>query len=138
MAEPLRVLIVDDQPRARQALRALLATWNRAGEIHEAANGCEAVQMVPVAAPDLILMDARMPELDGVEATRQIKARGGQITVIVLSLYPEYRAAALAAGADAFLPKGQSPADLLATIEKVTYSSTVGTSSSEASPSRKA
>jgi len=113
MAETIRILIVDDQPRARRSLKALLSTWQRVGEIHEAADGREAVQLVKELRPDVLLMDVRMPELDGLKATVQIKALYPEVRVIVLSMYLEYRDEALAAGADAFVGKGEAPDKLL-------------------------
>ncbi len=113
MSQPLKILIVDDQPRARRSVRALLSTWSRAAEIHEASNGREAVRLVEELTPDLVLMDVRMPEMDGLEATGQIKARWPQVKVIVLSMYIEHGDEALAAGADAFVSKGEAPEKLL-------------------------
>ena len=119
MARHMQILIVDDQPRARQSLKALLATWPQVKEIREAANGQEAVHLVEESQPDVVLMDVRMPEMDGVEATRLIKARWPQVKVIVLSMYADYMADALAAGADAFVSKGEPPERLLATLAAV-------------------
>ena len=108
MQQPIRVLIVDDQLRARRSVRALLSTWTRALDIREAGNGREALRLVEELPPDLVLMDVRMPEIDGLEATVQIKARWPQIKVIVLSMYIEHSDEALAAGADAFVGKGEA------------------------------
>jgi len=119
MVEPIRVLIVDDQPRARKSLKALLSTWSRVGEMHEASNGREAVQLVKKLQPDVVLMDVRMPEIDGLTATVQIKALWPQAKVILLSIYPEYRGEALAAGADAFVGKGEAPDELLDLLSAV-------------------
>jgi len=119
MAGHMQILIVDDQPRARQSLKALLATWPQVKEIREAANGQEAVRLVEESRPDVVLMDARMPEMDGLEATWLIKARWPQVKVIVLSMYADYRTDALAAGADAFVSKGEPPDRLLATLAAV-------------------
>jgi CheY-like chemotaxis protein len=116
MSKALRVLIVDDQQRARQSLQALLATKFQPIEVHEAANGVEAMKSVQEWLPDIVLMDVRMPELDGIEATRQIKRRRPHLTVIVLSMYAEYKADALAAGADGFITKGEPPERLLAVL----------------------
>ena len=116
MSERLRVLVVDDQPRARQGLKALLATWPIAQEIREAANGQEALALVEESLPDVVLMDVRMPKMDGLEATRRIKAKWPQVKVIALSMYAEYAADALAARADAFVCKGEPPDKLLATL----------------------
>jgi DNA-binding NarL/FixJ family response regulator len=119
MREGIRVLIVDDQARTRQSLTALLATWPHISGIQQAANGSEAVHMVEQSQPDVILMDARMPDMDGVETTRIVKARWPQVKVVVLSMYADYRADALSAGADAFVSKGDSPESLLAVMRSL-------------------
>jgi YesN/AraC family two-component response regulator len=109
MTQPLNILIVDDQPRARRSLKALLSTWSWIGEMHEARNGREAVQLVQQLRPDVVLMDVRMPELDGLQAAVQIKALWPQVKVIVLSMY----------GADAFVGKGEAPDRLLDLLSAV-------------------
>ncbi len=118
-AQPIRVLIVDDQPRARKSVKALLSTWRRVGEIYEAGNGREALQLVREIQPDVVLMDVRMPEVDGLEATAKIKAMWPQVKVVVLSMHLEYREEALAAGADAFVGKGEPADRLLAVLADV-------------------
>lgn len=119
MANGVRVLVVDDQPRARQSLKALLTTWPLITEIKEAANGKEALARVQESPPELVLMDIRMPEMDGLEATRRIKAKWPQVQVIALSVYTEYMAEALSAGADAFVCKCEPPTRLLTVLEQV-------------------
>jgi DNA-binding NarL/FixJ family response regulator len=133
MAQPVRVLIADDNARSRDGLRALLGTARlssstapRAGTrnkkgyeievVGEAANGREAVRQAEKCRPDVILMDARMPEMDGLEATRLIKSRWPKVRIVVLTLYAGYRARALAAGANAFLVKGCPNEKLMAAI----------------------
>jgi len=97
----------------------LLSTWTRSAEIHEASDGREALRLAEQLPPDLVLMDVRMPEIDGLEATGQIKARWPQVKVIVLSMYIEHREEALAAGADAFVGKGEAPEQLLDIVSMV-------------------
>jgi DNA-binding NarL/FixJ family response regulator len=116
MTPPLQILIVDDQPRARQSLRALLSTWSPESEIQEAANGHEAVRLVEARQPHVVLMDIRLPEMDGTQATWLIKTCWPQVRVVVLTLYGEYEPQALAAGADAFIGKGEPPDQLLAAL----------------------
>ena len=116
MAQPIRVLIADDSVRARQGLRALLATWPDITVVGEAANGQEAVRRVAEYRPDVVLMDLEMPVLDGVQATRLIKQQWPAVTVIVLTVYAVEQPAALAAGADAFVIKGGTPEWLLAAL----------------------
>jgi two-component system response regulator AlgR len=116
MGKTLRILIVDDQRRTRQSLKALLETKFQPMEILEAANGLEAAHCAEETQPQIVLMDARMPEMDGVEATRHIKAMAASTFVIVLSMYADYRAAAFAAGADEFVNKDESSERLLEAV----------------------
>jgi CheY-like chemotaxis protein len=118
MTQAVRVLVVDDQLRARQSLKALLATWPIIGTIREAATGKEALALVEESPPDLALIDVRMPEMDGLEATRRIKAKWPQVKIIVLSVYTEHAAGARAAGADAFVCKCEPPEALLNALEQ--------------------
>jgi DNA-binding NarL/FixJ family response regulator len=108
----MRVLVADDLKRTRQSLRLLLNTLPAVGDVQEAANGQEAIDLIPALQPEIVVMDARMPEMDGVEATRIIKASWPGIKVILISMYPEYQADAIRVGADAFISKG-SPAKVL-------------------------
>jgi YesN/AraC family two-component response regulator len=119
VVEPIRVLIVDDQPRARKSMKALLSTWPQVGEIYEASNGRAAVQLVKELQPDVVLMDVCMPEIDGLKATVQIKAQWPEVKVIVLSMYFEHRNEASAAAADAFVAKGDTPGELLRTLAAI-------------------
>jgi DNA-binding NarL/FixJ family response regulator len=115
----LLLLIVDDSAAARSGLKALLETVSiheRALEIFETANGQEALQLIETILPDVILMDAQMPLLNGIEATRIIKERWPNIKVIVLTMYTAYEKEAMAAGADIFLLKGGSPEKLFEAI----------------------
>ena len=116
MGEQCKVLIADDSRRARLGLRALLALRPEIEIVGEAANGEEALQSVRDGRPDVVLMDVRMPLMDGLEATRQIKGHWPQVRIVVVSLYASHRAEALAAGADAFLVKGCPAGELLAAI----------------------
>ena len=121
MSKQVKVLIVDDQLRARQSLKALLATWPLIGETHEAINGQEAIHRIEQAQPDLVLMDVRMPVMDGLQATCHIKRHWPQIKVIVLSMYGDCQVDAFAAGADAFMGKGESPETVLDRITKTLH-----------------
>jgi DNA-binding NarL/FixJ family response regulator len=98
--------VVDDQRPTRQGLHALLAFMPGVEWIAEAADGHEAVALVAEQRPDVVLMDARMPVMDGIEATRRIKRQRPEVRVIMLTMYAEYQAESLAAGADMFLVKG--------------------------------
>jgi DNA-binding NarL/FixJ family response regulator len=119
MAQQVRVLIADDRSRSREGLRALLATSTEITVVGEAANGQEALRLVDEYHPDVVLMDARMPVMDGLEATRRIKSKCPAVQVIILTLYNAYRPNALAAGASAFLIKGGPSEELLETIRLV-------------------
>ncbi len=113
MTEGIRVLIVDDQPRTRQSLKALLATLREVGEVYEAETAMEAIQCVRELEPDVVVMDVRMPEMDGLQATRLIKSARPNTRIVILTLYGDYRQEALAAGADQFLIKGGPSSELL-------------------------
>jgi DNA-binding NarL/FixJ family response regulator len=115
-AAPLRLLIADDRARTRRALRALLAVHPGFEVVGEAADGEEAVAAVARLRPDLVVLDMRMPCLDGIAATARIKGRWPDVRVVAHSLAVELRAEALAAGADAFVPKGAPAEDLLAAL----------------------
>ncbi len=104
---PRRVLVADDQQATRRGLRAFLAALPGVEWVGEATNGYEAMRLAAECQPDVVLMDARMPEMGGVEAMRQIKSQTPTVKVIMLTMYDEYRAEALAAGADSFLVKGE-------------------------------
>src|SRR5919108_5019585 len=110
-----RVLICDDEPRTRQALKTLLRTRevicndessSMIYVVGEARDGYEAVQLVKAFLPQVVVIDACMPGMDGLEATRLIKQNWPRVRVVVLTMYPDQRQAALDAGADTFLMKG--------------------------------
>ena len=115
----MRILIADDQQRTRKSLKALLSTSLPATEIWEAANGAEALRLAEDIHPQLVLMDIRMPEIDGLDATRGIKSRWPEIKVLVLSLYEGRQEEARAAGADLFVSKGESPERLLRALSSL-------------------
>ncbi len=112
----VRVLIADDRLWARAGLRALLSTRPEVEVVGEAADGREALELVEVQRPDVVLLDAQMPVLDGLETTRLIKARWPETRVIVLTMHAAYRSEALAAGADRFLVKGAPTTQLFEAV----------------------
>jgi DNA-binding NarL/FixJ family response regulator len=117
----ITVLIVDDQPLQRMGFRMLLDSNPDTTVLGEAGNGAEAVRRAAELHPDVVLMDIRMPGVDGIEATRRITATGGRSRVLVLTTFDldEYAYAALRAGASGFLLKDALPDELLAGIRAV-------------------
>jgi len=115
----VRIVIADDQKRTRQSLRALLSASLPEAQIWEAANGGEALRLAEDVHPQLVVMDIRMPEIDGLAATRGIKTRWPEIKVLVLSMYRDRQEEASAAGADLFVSKGESPERLLCAISSL-------------------
>ncbi|CAL9302092.1 MULTISPECIES: response regulator [Streptomyces] len=115
------VLIADDQPLQRFGFRMLLESQDDMTVVGEASNGAEAARMTAELAPDVVLMDVRMPGLDGIEATRRIIAGGGRTRVLILTTFDldEYAYAGLRAGASGFLVKDAQPEELLSGIRAV-------------------
>jgi DNA-binding NarL/FixJ family response regulator len=115
---PIRILIVDDQNLVRTGFRMILASEPDIEVVGQSANGAEAVELVAELRPDVVLMDIRMPVMDGLEATRRI-ARSSPITkVVILTTYDldEYVFDALRAGASGFLLKDAPPEQLVSAI----------------------
>ncbi len=115
------VLVVDDDPLVRSALGLMLGGRPDLEVVGEAADGREALQRVRELAPSVVLMDIRMPVMNGLEATRALQRVPDPPRVIVLTTFAadEYVVQALAAGADGFLLKDTPPADIVAAIQKV-------------------
>ncbi|MFB7517540.1 response regulator [Streptomyces sp. NPDC056144] len=121
------VLIADDQPMQRFGFRMLLESQDDMTVVGEAANGAEAVRLVDRHHPDIVLMDIRMPGLDGIEATRRIVATGARTRVLIVTTFDldEYAYEGLRAGASGFLVKDAQPEELLAGIRAVTVGDAV-------------
>jgi DNA-binding NarL/FixJ family response regulator len=122
MTEPqVGVLIVDDQALLRGSLRVLIETERDLIVVGEAGNGAEAVDLVRTERPDVVLMDVRMPGMDGIEATRRITAHEHAPKILVLTTFDldEYVYSALRAGASGFLLKDTPPAQLLAAVRVI-------------------
>jgi DNA-binding NarL/FixJ family response regulator len=115
------VLLVDDQPLLRVGFRMVLESQDDLTVVGEAADGSQAVRLTAELEPDVVLMDVRMPGMDGIEATRRIVASGSRSRVVVLTTFDldEYAFSALRAGASGFLLKDVPPADLLSGIRAV-------------------
>jgi DNA-binding NarL/FixJ family response regulator len=117
----ISVLLVDDQPLLRVGFRMVLESQDDLTVVGEAGDGAEAVRLTAELEPDVVLMDVRMPEMDGIEATRRIAESGSRSRVVVLTTFDldEYAFAALQAGASGFLLKDVPPGDLLTGIRAV-------------------
>ena len=118
MSDEIRVLLVDDQQLIRMGFRMVLDAEPDLTVIGEAADGAEALAMTAAEAPDVILMDVRMPRMDGIEATERIIAAHPDVKVIVLTTFDldEYAFAAVRAGASGFLLKDAHPQELTRAI----------------------
>ena len=112
----VRVMIVYDNDAVRDGLRSLLRLDKDISVVGEATNGRDAFDKVPQFDPDVIVMDAQMPGMDGIEATRSIKQREPGRRILFFSLYNAFARDARDAGADAYLLKGCRREDLISTI----------------------
>jgi DNA-binding NarL/FixJ family response regulator len=117
----VRVLLVDDDDLMRAGLKAVLSSDGRVEVVGEAANGREAIERVRALEPDVVLMDVRMPDLDGIAATKEIVAVSPDAKVVILTTFEDddYIFGALSAGASGFLLKRTGPEELLAAIQTV-------------------
>jgi DNA-binding NarL/FixJ family response regulator len=117
----IKVLLVDDQSLLRMGFRLILAAQPDIEVVGEAADGTSAVSMAAALHPDVVLMDVRMPGMDGIQATASITATGPAVKVLILTTYDldEYVFAGLKAGASGFLLKDVPPADLITAIRTV-------------------
>jgi DNA-binding NarL/FixJ family response regulator len=121
MTETIRVLVVDDQPLVRAGFSMILQSEDDLELVGEASTGLEAITAVQELSPDVVLMDIRMPELDGVEATRQIREVPDSPAVLMLTTFDldEYVYASLRAGASGFMLKDSPADDLIEAIRVV-------------------
>jgi DNA-binding NarL/FixJ family response regulator len=117
----VRVLIVDDDDLMRAGLRGVLSSDRRIEVVGEAADGREAAYRTRLLNPDVILMDVRMSDLDGIAATREVLAEFPDVKVVILTTFEEddYIFGALSAGASGFLLKRTSPEELIAAIHTI-------------------
>ncbi|MER5274612.1 response regulator transcription factor [Streptomyces sp. NPDC002809] len=120
-AAPVRVLLADDQPLVRTALRMVMADTDDLDVVGEAGTGDEAIRLTAELAPDVVVMDIRMPGMNGIEATGNITAGSGAAHVLVLTTFDddEYVYGALRAGAAGFLVKDMALDDILAAVRVV-------------------
>jgi DNA-binding NarL/FixJ family response regulator len=121
MSPPIRVLIADDDPLVRSGLSLLLAATDDIRVVAESADGTQVGPAVDAYKPDLVLMDIRMPRMDGLAATESLRARDDAPDVIVLTTFDadEHILRALRAGASGFLLKDTPPEEIVAAIRKV-------------------
>ncbi len=121
MSEKIRVLVVDDHPVVRKGLVAMLETEADLVVVGECSTGMEAVEKAVSLAPEVVLMDLVMPEMDGIEATRMIKQKAPQVNVLVLTSFStnDKVLPSLNAGAIGYLLKDSQPTDLLQAIRQV-------------------
>ncbi|MER7110922.1 response regulator transcription factor [Streptomyces sp. NPDC000229] len=117
----IRVVLADDQPLVRAALLMVITETADIEVVGEAANGAEAVRLTEELAPDVVVMDLRMPGTDGIEATRLITTSGNSTRVVVLTTFDDddYVYGALDAGASGFLVKDMALNDILAAVRIV-------------------
>jgi DNA-binding NarL/FixJ family response regulator len=122
VTEPtVRVLLVDDDDLMRAGLKAVLSSDERVEVVGEAGDGRTAVESARSLGPDIVLMDVRMPDLDGISATREVLATSPEVKVVILTTFEQddYIFGALNAGASGFLLKRTGPEQLLAAIHTV-------------------
>ena len=114
----LKVLIVDDHPMMRQGIKGVLETHDDFQVVAEAEDGNQALSLVAEHTPDLVLMDVEMPNLDGLEATRRIKAKYPDIKVVALTIHnePEFVTGLLKAGASGYVLKSSRGPSLVEAI----------------------
>jgi two-component system response regulator DegU len=117
---PIRLLLADDHRMLREGLRRSLSERGF-DVIGEARDGAEAVDLVTALRPDVVLMDVSMPEMDGVEATREIRQRGSDVRIVMLTMHADHDvlADAIRAGANGYLVKDCSTDEIAAAVETV-------------------
>lgn len=121
MSTPIRLLLVDDHAVVRSGLRMLLQAQPDMRIVGEAESGAEAVHQVRLHTPDVVLMDIQMPDMNGIEATREIKAMSADTAVLALTMHEDdqYFFEMLRAGASGYVPKRAAPDELVSAIRTV-------------------
>jgi DNA-binding NarL/FixJ family response regulator len=125
--DQIRVMIVDDHELARSGLRTMLIGEPRVEVIGEASNGREALDLCDQLKPDLVLMDVRMPDMDGLAATAMLKERFPAVSVIIVTMYenPDYLFQAIRAGAAGYLLKDATRTEIIEAIRRVVEGETL-------------
>lgn len=121
MSEPVRLLLVDDHPIVRTGLRMLFQSEPGLVVVGEADSGAAALKAAEQLHPDVVIMDVAMPDMNGIEATRRIKANNPETAVLALTMHEDeqYFFAMLNAGASGYIPKRAAPDDLVSAIHVV-------------------
>ncbi|MDR3576074.1 MAG: response regulator transcription factor [Anaerolineaceae bacterium] len=121
MAKPIRVMLVDDNLDFLRSAKKYLTLQPSLQIVGSASSGKEALKQIPTLRPDLVLMDWTMPEMSGLEATRQIKQhkKAPRIVILTLHIIPTYQNAAQAAGADGFISKSNWNEELIPLIQSL-------------------
>ena len=115
----IRVLIAEDSPHIRDSLFGLLSGEPDMDLVGAAGDGLEAVEKADALRPHVVIMDAQMPRLDGVEATRRIKATLPDVGILFFSVFTDYVEASVAAGSDGYVTKDCSAQDLFCEIRRI-------------------
>ena len=134
MKKDIRILLVDDHQVVREGLQHMLKQEEDMEVVGQSANGEEALSQVAMLSPNIILMDIKMPGVDGIELTRQLKEKQPFCNVIMLTLYDEYLAEAIEAGAVGYILKDAKRAELTQAIRQVHHGETVISESIKGQP----
>ena len=129
----IRVLIAEDSHYIRESLSGLLAMEPDMDLVGEAGDGLEAVEKADALRPHVVIMDAQMPRLDGVEATRRIKQNLPSVRILFFSVFTDYVEASVAAGSDGYVTKDCSAAELFCEIRRIAGANGSGIASSSSS-----
>ncbi len=112
--DKIRVFLVEDHPMMRLAMRGILEASERFSVVGEADNAEESIAKIDTVPTDMVVMDIQLPGIDGVEATRQLKARHGHLKVVIMSAFgEEYLIPSIEAGADGYMMKGVAPSEVV-------------------------
>ncbi len=125
MGKDIRILIVDDNQIVREGLRHLLGQEEDTELVGQGANSEEALSQIKTLSPNIVLMDIKMPSVDGIELTRQVKQKYPSCNVIMLTLYDEYLPQAVESGAKGYLLKDIKREELVRAIRRVHHGEVV-------------